>query len=447
MIFTLSFINKYIFGIGVPVLLLALGVFYCVRLRFFYFLHPIRIIKELFSKEKGGGVSSLKALTLALAGTLGVGNMVGVASAIALGGFGAVFWMWVSALVAMVLKYAEIVLAMKYRRFDADGKPYGAAMYYIRACFKNGGFGRALAAVFALFCSFNAISMGSIIQVNSVASASKGVFNIPPLAVGLAFGLIALFALCKGTNGVLSLTDKIVPIMTVGFVVLSLAVIFLNPEDAAEAVLLIFKDAFSIRSASGGVLGFLLSGALRYGTMRGILSNEAGCGTAPTAHAVSDCKSPARQGVWGIFEVFVDTILLCALTAVVIIIGYDGELAEKGNYMMMTVKAYSSSLGSLAGAFIALSVILFGLATVLCWGYYGLQSVHYLSKRKWAGAFFIALYTGSLVLGPFMTGELIWELADLAIGAMSLINLSVLFLMSSEVRSETLTYFKRKGKF
>lgn len=439
----IKFVNEYLFGIGVPILLILSGIFYCFRLKAFHFFHPIKVIKCLITKEKGKGVSSAKALTLALAGTLGVGNMVGVASAIALGGYGAVFWMWVSALVAMILKYAEIVLAMRHRRFDSEGKPHGAAMYYIKDLFKGNRLGGAIAAVFALFCILNALSMGGMIQVNAAARAMEGVFGIPSIAVGVVLGMIALYAMIRGTSGILGLTEKLVPFMTVGFVALSLAVICIKPHNAAEAISLIFEQAFTLRSGMGGISGFLMSGALRYGTMRGILSNEAGCGTAPTAHAVSDCKSPARQGVWGIFEVFVDTVLLCTLTALVIII--SGSRAEGDDYMMMTVNGYTSVLGELAGGFIAISVLLFGLATVLCWGHYGMESVRYLSGKKFYTSAFVVCYTACVISGAVLSGDFIWEAADFAIGGMTVINLCVLLCMSGEVREETEKYFgKRK---
>lgn len=430
-----EFFNKYIFGVGVPLALMLSGLFYCVRLRFFHFLHPIKLFRALRPTEKKNGVSSAKALTLALAGTLGVGNMVGVASAIVLGGFGAVFWMWVSALVAMILKYAEIVLAMRYRRYDAEGRPHGAAMYYIRKCFR-GRLGIVLAGVFALFCILNAFSMGSMIQVNASASAMHGVFGLPQIAIGIIFALIVLVAMQRGRSGILTLTEKLVPFMTGGFVLLSLAVIFTRPTDALSALRSIFSDAFNIKSGLAGVTGFFLSGALRYGTMRGILSNEAGCGTAPAAHAVSDCKIPARQGVWGILEVFVDTILLCTLTAIVIIIGF-GSVDASGDYMMITLNAYRASLGSAAGYFIAIAVLLFGLATVLCWAHYGMECLEYFSRRKSVKKGFIFLYTASVLLGSVVSTDLIWEAADLFIGVMTFINLSVIVLMSREVRDET----------
>lgn len=431
----LGFLNKYFFGIAIPILLIAAGLFYCIRLRFFHFLHPLKILRALKPEKDQKGVSSAKALTLALAGTLGVGNMVGVASAIVLGGFGAVFWMWVSALVAMILKYAEIVLAMRYRKFDAEGRPFGAAMYYIRACFR-GRLGVVLAGIFALFCILNAFSMGSMIQVNASASAMQGVFGLPQIVIGIIFALITFMAMQRGRSGILNLTEKLVPFMTGGFVILSLAVIFSRPTDALGAVRSIFEDAFSVKSGVAGVTGFFLSGALRYGTMRGILSNEAGCGTAPAAHAVSACKTPARQGVWGILEVFVDTILLCTLTAVVIIIGFDSVDAGS-DYMLITLESYRASLGDAAAYFIAISVLLFGLATVLCWAHYCIAGIEYFSRKKAVKRVFILLYTVSVLLGSIVSTELIWETADLFIGVMTFINLSALLLMSREVKDET----------
>ncbi len=441
MLTAISFLNKYVFGVGVPVLLILLGMFYCIRLKFFHLLHPVKLAKCIFGREstQSGGVSSAKALMLALAGTLGVGNMVGVASAIALGGAGAIFWMWVSAFVAMILKYSEIVLALVYRKFDLDGRPYGAAMYYIRACFK-GKFGLALAAVFAVLCVLNSVSMGSMIQVNAAASAAEGVLGMPAFFVGLAFAFLVFYAVSKGTSGVVGLTERLVPIMTAGFLVLSVAVICARPVEAADALGLIFKEAFTLKSGMGGIFGFLLSNSLRYGTMRGILSNEAGCGTAPAAHAVSDCKSPARQGVWGILEVFVDTILLCTLTAVVILVG--GEYGNSdGNYMMLTLNSYKNVLGGLASTFVGISVILFGLATLLCWGFYGLQSVSYLTKKPFWRKAFVLLYSASTFFGAVISPAIIWELSDLCIGAMTFINLTVLCLMNGEVKRQTEDYF------
>ena len=436
----ISFINKYFFGIGIPFLLMGAGIFYCIRLKFFHFLHPIKVLRS-FKSERSGGVSSLKAMMLALAGTLGVGNMVGVASAIALGGFGAVFWMWVSALIAMILKYAEIVLAMLYRKYDEGGRPYGAAMYYIRACFR-GRLGAVLAGIFAVFCIINAFSVGSMIQVNAAAEAMNGVFGTPPIVIGLIFAAITLVAILRGSTGILALTEKLVPLMTLGFTVISVAVIVMRPSDALAAIEKIFSNAFSFQSGAAGVSGFLLSGAIRYGTMRGILSNEAGCGTAPAAHAVSSCREPARQGTWGIFEVFVDTILLCTLTAIVIIIGYDA-IDPSGDFMMMTVAAYESVIGRAAGYFLAIAVMLFGLATVLCWAHYGEVGVNYFSRRAGVKRAYKLIYSLCVFLGALVSTDVLWESADLSIGTMSAINICALLLMSGRVKRETEEYFGR----
>ena len=436
----ISFINKYFFGIGIPFLLMGAGIFYCIRLKFFHFLHPIKVLRS-FKSERSGGVSSLKAMMLALAGTLGVGNMVGVASAIALGGFGAVFWMWVSALIAMILKYAEIVLAMLYRKYDEGGRPYGAAMYYIRACF-GGRLGAVLAGIFAVFCIINAFSVGSMIQVNAAAEAMNGVFGTPPIVIGLIFAAITLVAILRGSTGILALTEKLVPLMTLGFTVISVAVIVMRPSDALAAIEKIFSNAFSFQSGAAGVSGFLLSGAIRYGTMRGILSNEAGCGTAPAAHAVSSCREPARQGTWGIFEVFVDTILLCTLTAIVIIIGYDA-IDPSGDFMMMTVAAYESVIGRAAGYFLAIAVMLFGLATVLCWAHYGEVGVNYFSRRAGVRRAYKLIYSLCVFLGALVSTDILWESADLSIGTMSAINICALLLMSGRVKRETEEYFGR----
>ena len=440
---TVDFINEYIFGVGVPVILIAAGLFFCFRLKFFHFLHPIRVISALKPDGNKKGVSSFGAVTLALAGTLGVGNMVGVASAIALGGFGAIFWMWVSALVAMILKYAEIVLAMRHRRFDREGRPYGAAMYYISDGLGGKAAGRAVGCIFAGLCIFNAISMGGMIQVNSAANAINGVFGVPPILIGVIFAVITVWTMMRGRDGILAVTEKLVPFMTVGFVLLSVAVICIYPQRTLNAFSLIFKNAFTVRSGVGGVLGFLLSSSLRYGTMRGILSNEAGCGTAPAAHAVSSCKIPAKQGAWGIFEVFVDTILLCTLTAIVIIVGFD-NVKDSGDFMMMTVGAYTSLLGEFSGYFIAIAVLLFGLATVLCWAHYGMESVKYLSKGKYAKPIFVGIYSAAVCIGSVLASELIWDGADLSIGAMTVINVSVLIKMNREIKQETELYFGKK---
>ncbi len=455
----LDFVNRYILGIAVPVMLICAGIFYAVRLKCFHITKPVRIIKAMTAKQSKDGVSPFRAVTLALAGTLGVGNIVGVSAAIYMGGFGSIFWMWVSALCAMLLKYAEIVLAMRHRRYDANGMPHGAAMFYIRDFFSSHGLekaGKITAAIFAVFCIMNALTMGSVIQVNAVAGAFEGVTGIPPLLTGGVLAFLSAIIITRGTEAMSRFTEKLVPLMSLGYILISVAVMIIKSDEIMPAFGGIFRDAFSGDAAVGGVSGFIMSRALRYGTMRGLISNEAGCGTAPTAHAASNSKSAAEQGFWGIFEVFVDTILLCTMTALVIIVSYPEVSANGDNFIMMTISAYSCVLGSAAAYFLCAAVLCFAFATVICWAHYGIESAKYFSDKKYMRTGFIILYVASVLYGAFAKQGIIWQAADLAIGVMTVINVAVICFMSGEVKRETEIYFgigsgggtkRRRGRF
>ena len=439
----LEFINKYVFGTAVPIILMGAGVFYLILLKAFHLTRPKAILRVLFKKSGEGGISPFRAVTLALAGTLGVGNIVGVSAAISLGGFGSIFWMWISAALAMLLKYAEIVLAMKYRVYDSNGEPHGAAMYYIKAFFSRislAALGKIIAAVFAVFCLINAVTMGSMIQANAISESFEGVFGISPLLCGIALTLLCAVIIPRGTGAIARFTEILVPVMSLGYIIISLWVLAVRREMLPSAIDSIISDAFSANSAAGGIAGFFLSRSLRFGTMRGLISNEAGCGTAPTAHASSNSKSAVEQGFWGIFEVFADTILLCTMTALVVIVNFD-SLKFRGSWIMLTIDAYSNVLGNTASVFLAISVLCFGFATIICWAHYGIESAGYFSRSGRVRGIFIFIYCAAVFSGTMVTSEGIWSIADLAIGAMTLINVSLICLMSREVRRETDLYF------
>ncbi len=448
----LDFVNKYIIGTSVPILLIAAGVFYLIILKGSPLKSPLKMIKAMLAPNENekDGISPFRSVTMALAGTLGVGNIVGVASAIALGGFGAIFWMWISALVAMILKYAEIVLAVSHRRKRQkdilEKENHGGAMYYIKDYFELNGkkkLGVILAAVFAVFCVIDSISMGCIVQVNAVSSAFWGVSGIPTWLCGGLLTIMTALVITKGTRGISALTEYLVPLMSLGYIVMSVAVMIVCRDRLPEAVGKIFRDAFSVSSSAGGVLGFLVSDALRFGTMRGLLSNEAGCGTAPFAHAASNTNEPAKQGVWGIFEVFVDTIILCTMTALVIILNYDDACAYASDGIMMTVKAYSAVLGKGAEYFLALAVLLFAYATVICWAQYGRESVSYLfPNKKRPTSIFMVVFCASVFIGSIIAPSEVWTLADFSIGSMTVMNVLIICLMSVEVRAITKRYFR-----
>ncbi len=429
---------------AVPLLLFGAGIFYLVVLRGFCWLHPVRCFRALRARPTGSGISPARALTVALAGTLGVGNIVGVASALWLGGPGAVFWMPVSALVAMLLKYAEITLAMRHRRVrtQADGSPAyeGGAPYYMADGLAARGvprMGKWVAAVFAVLCLVNAVTMGGILQVNAVAGAMEEAFSVPPLGVGVTVAVLAVVAVKGGARRISALTERLVPLMTVGFLLACLAVLTLRRERIGEALAMVWRDVCTPAGVGGGVFGFMLSRGVRYGVMRGLVSNEAGCGTAPMAHVTADTDSPATQGLFGIVEVFVDTVLLCTVTALAILVSDSGYEAYGDDAVRTAQAAFSSVLGGWADGFFALSILLFGVATVLCWAHYGVTAAGYLSDRPRMKNLFLTVYAASLVVGAVTAPALAWDIADMAIGLMTILNLAILLLMHREVTEET----------
>lgn len=450
-------INQMLNGRLLPFLLLAAGLFYAARLRLFHLRRLPAILRVLTQRQEKGGVSPFRSLTLALAGTLGVGNIVGVASAIALGGAGAVLWMWVSALAAMLLKYAEVVLGLRYRKREG-GAWHGGAPYYIKEGLSRRGMGRlgaALAVIFAVLCILDSFTTGCSIQSAAVASALSGVMGVSPIFSGLVLAVVCAVLLTKGVSAVMRVTELLVPIMCGGFLFLSLWCMAVRPHEILPALSLIFKDALRPEGAVFGVGGFLLSRGVRFGTMRGLLSNEAGCGTSPFAHATADAKSPVEQGFWGIFEVFVDTILLCTVTAIVIIMNFDTVSGLSGDPMMLAIRAYSASFGGawsvIIEGFLGVSILCFGFATLLCWAHYGLECIGYLSGKKRYRRFYIWIFAVCIFLGATVAQDALWNVADLVIGAMILIHVPFLCLLSGEVLSETEGYFgslkaKRKKK-
>lgn len=443
----MEWINKYLFGAGVPVFLFVAAVFFTIRLSLGNpLLHPIKMLRPLFFAKKSSGVSPARAVLLALAGTLGVGNIVGVAGAVAMGGAGAVFWMWVSAAFAMILKYAEVVLAVSHRRVR-NGEHYGGTMYYMKDCFDLGKrkmTGRIFASIFSILCIINAYCMGSVIQSNAISEALFGIFGVPHIYVGIAVAVFAGFVFFGRASKIFSITEKVVPFVCLLYFIMSLAVIVISFGRIPEILSEIFYDAFHFDSAAGGVIGFFLSRSLRFGTIRGLFSNEAGCGTAPTAHAASDTDSAPEQGFLGILEVFIDTMALCTMTAFVILLNKESIYAYQDNPIMMVFSAFSSSLGQISGPLLCLSIALFAFATIICWGYYGRECVFYFSGSKTLRNLYFAFYILFLVIGANVSSSAVWGVTDFIIGAMTLMNLYVLCRMNGEVKYQTDSYFRIK---
>ena len=416
----MEILNNYLSGKIMPTLLIVLGLIFAFKLKFFYILHPIKTLQTMLDNQHDG----FKALTVALAGTLGVGNIVGVASAITLGGAGSVFWMWISAFCAMSLKYAEVYLAMIFRK-ESMGQFYGGAPYYINEGLKpkiGQKWAYLLSLIFAMFCVINSLTTGNLVQINSVSS----LFPIPPLFFGIIFTLLAFLSISGGIARISKVTSFLIPFLSITYVLICLFVIISQFELVPKTIVLIIKDAFTLKSVEGGFCGYGISLALRYGFSRGVLSNEAGCGTSPAAHASSKSTDPHGQGCLGIFEVFFDTILLCTLTAIVILVSSP---STSTNPMTLVVSAFQQIMGDIGVIFIISLSVCFAFATVICQYFYGIEALGYISKRNFAKTFFTFIFCLISLIAAVIPMSLMWQISDFVISAMTITNLTCLVLL------------------
>ena len=432
-------------GILVPIFLLSAGIFFGFKLRLFWFMHPIRTIRTMLAGSARPGTSPFAALTMALAGTLGVGNIAGVATAITAGGAGAVFWMVLGALAAMAVKYAEVFLAVHFRRHRTENGhavPYGGAMYYIRdglTVRAKTATGRRVAVLFgggfAVLCAVNALLTGNIVQVNAAAACTE----MPPLLFGCLFAAAAVFAMAGGMRRLSRITVVLIPVLALVYVLLCAVILTAHAGEIPRIFADIFRDAFDFTAVSGGVLGLGVSRAIRFGMTRGIFSNEAGCGTAPTAHAAAETKSPHHQGCLGLFEVFADTVLLCTMTALVILLygdkeGLDGIDLSLAAFTRLGGALGGSGFGAAVGMFLRISIILFAYATVVCQSCYGIEAIRYFVPAKGARAVYILFSAAAVMVGVFIRPGVMWQWADLTVSVMTVLNVACLFWLSRFVR-------------
>lgn len=420
----LSLINSAVLGPLLPIMLASAGIFLLIKLSLKPFIRPSKILRVFRSKDSK---ASFRSVCLALSGTLGVGNIAGVASAIGTGGAGAIFWMWIFAVMAMVIKYAEVVLAMRYKR-HGDGGP---ALYM-----KYGLNKPAIATIFSILILVSSIGVGNTVQSSAAAESMRVSFDVPNIATGLIFSFITIIMICGGRRRIESASSVIIPILSLGYVIISVSIIISNYKMIPSAVNQIFDGAFSAKSLSGGILGFLLSNAVRLGASRGILSNEAGCGTAAYAHK-TDCH-PAEQGIWGIFEVFVDTILLCTLTAFVVLLTPNIPLDSNGIRVALDSYGY---YGEWLRLFIGISTAIYALASVVCWSYYGVSSVNYLGGKKNSRRLYLFAYSLAGILGSVFTPSLVWEISDFTVSLMAIINTACVIMLWKEVKKSTDEFF------
>ena len=443
------FINDNIlWGIPMIILILGVGIYLTVRNKFTQvtkFPYAVKMTigsafkKDKSGKENGKGISQFEAFSTAIAGTVGTGNIVGVATAIVAGGPGSIFWMWLSAFVGMFTNFAENVLGLYYRKKGKDGEYRGGPMYYI-----SEGLGwKWLAIVFSIFCMFASFGM-NMVQINTIADTLKGGFSIPQWVSGILVALIVGLIIIGGIKRIGKIASYIIPFMCIGFILMALIIICMNIKSVPSAFGQIFKGAFSVRAVGGGVLGYAIMRAMRFGLARGIFSNEAGLGSSVIAHSASETKEPVRQGLWGIFGVFLDTMIICTLTSLVILtsgVYTEGVTEESGS--ILAQMAFTSAFGSFGRVVFSIILPIFAFTTILSWAYYGEKSFEYIFGGKYT-IIYKVIYTLLVIVGSLAGVSLVWDLADLFNGLMAIPNLIALALLGGVVTKVTRNYFQRQ---
>ena len=447
----IDFINGNILSPLMMILILGTGIFMSFKLKFLqvtYFgqsvnetLDPVFKSFKKKTKKKHGAVSQFQAFSAAIAGTVGTGNIVGVSTAICLGGPGAIFWMWFSAFFGMITNFCENVLGIYYREKNEKGEYRGGAMYYI-----THGLGlKWLAMMFAAFCVLAAIGY-NMAQVNSISSTMLSSFNIPLWITGLVIAVIVGLVIVGGIKRISKVASYIVPIMALAFMILGIIIIGRNYNRIGYSFGLIFKNAFSLQSFGSGVMGYGIMRGMRYGVARGVFSNEAGLGSSVMAHCASDVKEPVKQGLWGIFEVFLDTFIICTLMALVFLStgAYDNYIS--GNIFMgapMALWAFETNLGIFGKLCFSVILPLFAFTTVLSWSFYGEKGIEYLFGKKAILPYKIC-YVLLVMLGATQGIDLIWNLSDMFNVLMAVPNLLAIILLSPKIKEIVDNYSKRR---
>ncbi len=438
----LNTLSSFIWGPFTLVLILGVGTYLTLGLKFIPWRKTIPYaFSLLFKGRKGKGegeISPFQALMTAMSATIGTGNIAGVATAIFIGGPGAIFWMWITALVGMATKYGEAVLAVKYRETDALGKHVGGPMYYI----KN-GLGSQwgwLAFLFALFGTIAAFGIGNMVQSNSVADALHTNFSVDKKVTGAVIAVLAGLVILGGIKRIGSVAGKLVPFMAIAYILGSLFIIIGNVSAVPAALSLIVDSAFNGSAAAGGFAGAGIMIAIQMGVARGIFSNEAGLGSAPIAHAAAQTDSPVRQGMIGMLGTFIDTILVCTMTALVIIISGAWTSGETG--ASLSTLAYGNSI-PFGEYIITFGLVIFAFTTILGWSYYGERCAEYIFGEKIILPYRI-LWVIAAFFGAYQKVNLIWILADVMNGFMAIPNLIALALLSPVIFKVTKEYFSKE---
>ncbi len=433
-----STISGFVWGVPMLTLLVGTGVYLTLRLKFMQFWALPHALKMIFAKEEGakGEISHFAALMTALAATVGIGNIVGVATAITLGGPGAVFWMWLTGLVGMATKYSEAVLAVKYRKEGALGFK-GGPMYYLTYGAKLPWLGTA----FAFFTACAAFGIGNMTQSNAVAEVLSSQLNMPTWITGLILLTLTAMVILGGIRSIGKFTSFLVPFMIIIYVSFALVILAMNMDKIGGAFGLIFYHAFNPIAAGGGFAGATIAAAIRFGIARGVFSNESGLGSAPIAAAAAKTNDPVKQALVSMTQTFIDTLIVCTMTALIILISpFWQEGVSAGQ---LTMLSFGHHLGWMGTLVVSLATVLFAYSTILGWSYYGEKAFEFLIGSRFVRVYRV-LFIAGVMVGAMMQLEFVWNFSDMMNGMMAIPNLIALLLLSNVVSSETTRYFKAK---
>ncbi|VYU61527.1 amino acid carrier protein [Clostridium butyricum] len=445
----LSKIDDFVWGPVMLVLLVGTGIFLTIRLKFLTWRNLGYALKSVFSKEArtqkrgSGDISPFSALMTALAATIGTGNIVGVATAMVLGGPGALVWMWISACFGLTSKFAECMLAIKYRVVNENGEMSGGPMYTMKHAFKNKSVGNFMGFLFALFTVLASFGIGNLTQANSISAALNETFSIPVWTTGAVITVLALIVIVGGIKNISKVSQVVVPGMAIFYVIGGIVVILGNIKGLPNGVATIFSMAFSMKSVAGGVGGTIMVSmmqSLRWGVARGVFSNEAGLGSAAITAAAATTDNPVRQGYINMTGTFLDTIVVCTITGLAIASsGVLGTLDASGELVTgsaLTILAFSTVLGKIGGIFVSIGIALFAFSTIIGWEYHGEKAFEYLVKKPKYCIIYRIVFSLVSYIGATTTLQIVWDFSDVMNGLMAIPNLICLLALSSVIAKD-----------
>ncbi|MDE6659789.1 MAG: sodium:alanine symporter family protein [Eubacterium sp.] len=454
----LDSIDGVVWGPITLVLLVGTGIFLSFRLRFIPWKMLPKSLKTIFSpesrkSEKEGGISPFSALMTALAGTIGTGNIVGVATAMVTGGPGALVWMWIAAAFGISTKYAECALAVKYRSTNEKGEYVGGPMYTIRNAFKHKGFAAFLAGAFAVFTVFASFGIGNLSQANSISESIHNTFSVPTWVTGILLAALVVLVIFGGIKAISKVASVLVPIMAVFYIVCGIAVIAMNYKNIPSGVATIFSMAFGGKAIGGGIAGAITASvmnSMRYGIARGVFSNEAGLGSAAISASSVSTEEHVSQGFINMCGTFIDTIVVCTITGLAIassgVLGSkdaNGEFVQGAN---LTISAFSSVLGKAGAIIITIGILMFAFSTILGWEYQGEKALEYLFKKPIVCYIYRVIFAIFVFVGSTVALDIAWSFSDIANGLMAIPNLISLLVLSGVLASDTKKYYEQSKK-